>query len=153
VTRGIGSRSLAPAIPVSLIRKVVLVSDIHPTDKSKALFASVLALAVGGLTLGTSAGCKSSHPDHGAMETSSMAKHACKGMNGCKGQGGCSSSANGCAGKNGCKALGGCATAAKHGCAGMNACKAQGGCKSGDNGCAGKNSCKGKGGCAVPVKH
>src|SRR5262245_43171183 len=116
--------------------------DLH--DKAPALAASVLALAVGGLMLGTASGCKSHSSEHTKMETSSMAKHACKGMNACKGQGGCMSGASGCAGKNTCKGMGGCATVDKHGCKGMNTCKGLGGCKSGDNGCAGKNSGQGK---------
>ena len=122
-------------------------------ETAPALAASVLALAVGGLLLGTATGCKSHSSEHAKMETSSMAKHACKGLNSCKAQGGCMASANGCKGKNSCKAMGGCATIEKHGCKGANTCKGLGGCKTGDNGCAGKNSCKGKGGCSVPVKH
>lgn len=116
-----------------------------------ALGANVLALAVGGLVLGTTSGCKSDKGD--TVEMHSSAKHACKGMNMCKGQGGCASGNNGCAGKNDCKGKGGCATASHHACKGMNECKGMGGCKSGNNGCGGKNDCKGQGGCAVPIKH
>ena len=60
-------------------------------NNAPALAASVLALAVGGLLLGAGTSCKSHNDSHAKSEMSSMAKHACKGMNACKGQGGCKS--------------------------------------------------------------
>jgi hypothetical protein len=120
---------------------------------SSGLAAQLLTFAVGGMLVGTSAGCKSDENKQEHTAAVNVSKHACKGMNACKAQGGCATATHNCAGKNACKGQGGCATVEHHSCKGLNACKGQGGCSTGDNGCAGKNSCKGKGGCAVPVKH
>ena len=75
--------------------------------------ASVVALAVSGLFAGSIAGCTS--PDEqGSSSESSMAAHACAGMNACKGQGGCKTASHACAGQNACKGQGGCAVPVKH---------------------------------------
>ena len=117
-------------------------------DSTRRDFGKLVALAVGGVFLGTSVACQSG----GAKaDLSGMAPHACAGMNDCKGQGGCKTADHACAGQNECKGQGGCATVESHSCAGLNECKGQGGCSSSGNGCAGKNDCKGQGGCAVPV--
>jgi hypothetical protein len=70
----------------------------------------------------------------GAVAATTVALHACRGLNECKEQG--KSHKNDCAGKGDCYTV-------KHDCSGKNDCKYQGGC-GGENGL---NDCKGKGGC------
>ena len=69
-----------------------------------------------------------------AVAVTTVALHACRGLNECKSLG--KSKKNDCAGKGDCYT-------ATHSCAGQNDCKYQGGC-GGENGL---NDCKGKGGC------
>jgi hypothetical protein len=70
-----------------------------------------------------------------AAAATTVALHACRGLNECKGLG--KSKKNDCAGK------GDCYTATAHDCSGQNDCKYQGGCGT----THGVNDCKGKGGC------
>jgi hypothetical protein len=73
--------------------------------------------------------------DGKAAVVTTVALHACRGLNECKNLG--KNKKNDCAGK------GDCYTATAHDCSGQNDCKYQGGC--GTN--QGVNDCKGKGGC------
>ena len=107
-------------------------------------FHELSAAALGGLVLGTSAGCGGSaakpEPKKTGGETAAVSeKHLCRGLNECKGQS--------ATGKNDCRGQGDCATLAAHECGGHNACKSQGGC--GET--VGLNDCKGKGGCSIPL--
>jgi hypothetical protein len=68
------------------------------------------------------------------VAVTTVALHACRGLNECKGLG--KSKKNDCAGKGDCYTV-------THTCSGQNDCKYQGGC-GGENGL---NDCKGKGGC------
>jgi len=118
-------------------------------------FTALSAAAMGGILAAGAIGCdsgtkpapvspaddqSSSEGDGSSDETSTVAKHACRGLNECKGKGK--------TGENQCAGAGECATAASHVCAGHNGCKNQGGC--GDT--PGANECAGKGGCAVPME-
>jgi len=94
--------------------------------KTNKVHSLALAAAVAGLMGGTSARLNAQTVQNGSStasaassagvlvlangQTSTAAKHSCKGKNDCKGQGGCKSSDNGCKGKNSCKGKGGCAT-------------------------------------------
>jgi hypothetical protein len=69
-----------------------------------------------------------------AVAVTTVALHACRGLNECKNLG--KSKKNDCAGKGDCYTV-------THSCSGQNDCKYQGGC-GGENG---TNDCKGKGGC------
>jgi hypothetical protein len=71
----------------------------------------------------------------GTAAVTTVALHACRGLNECKSLG--KSKKNDCAGK------GDCYTATAHDCSGQNDCKYQGGCGT----THGVNDCKGKGGC------
>jgi hypothetical protein len=122
-------------------------------------FHQLTVAALGGLAVGTLAGCPSkpsmtpagaaapapsSPPPAGQSEHAEASllmqeKHVCRGLNMCKGHG---------AGKeNACAGQGTCATFAQHDCSTQNDCKGQGGC--GEH--PGENACKGKGGCHVPL--
>ena len=69
-----------------------------------------------------------------AAAVTTVALHACRGLNECKGLG--KSKKNDCAGKGDCYTV-------THSCSGQNDCKYQGGC----SGKHGTNDCKGQGGC------
>jgi len=119
-------------------------------------FNALSAAAMGGILAAGAIGCTggakpaatppagdqtSSNGDSSSEETSTVAKHACRGLNECKGQG--KTGENDCAGSGQCAAK-----SIHHVCAGHNDCKNQGGC--GDT--PGANECAGKGGCAVPME-
>jgi len=118
---------------------------------SRRDFHALSAAALGGLMTAGLVGCASDTKETTdgdapagtsgtGDDTSTVAKHACRGLNECKGKG--------ADGNNDCAGAGTCATVAAHECAGHNECKGQGGC--GDT--PGANECAGKGGCAVPMK-
>ena len=118
-------------------------------------FHRLAAAALGGILAGTAVGCG----DHQATKSTSksdpksspdspkgattptavagattVALHACRGLNECKGLG--KSQKNACAGQGNCYTV-------THECSEKNDCKYQGGC----GGTNGFNDCKGKGGC------
>jgi len=128
----------------------------RPEDVTRRDFHKLSTAALCGLIAGTTLGCgdKAANPPakttatdtaaappasgktdaKGAAAVTTVALHACRGLNECKGLG--KSKKNDCAGKGDCFTV-------KHECAGQNDCKYQGGC-GGENGL---NDCKTKGGC------
>lgn len=100
-------------------------------------FMSGAVIGCNGSDTGTSAETTDTSPaPSGEDETSTVAAHACRGLNDCK-------TAN-----NDCRGQGSCATEAwHHSCGGQNACKGQGGCGSEPL----TNSCEGKGACHIPL--
>ncbi len=117
-------------------------------DYSRRDFHKLSAAALSGILAAGTIGCISQPADKtsdsGAAptdgeDTSTVAKHACRGLNECKGQG--------AKGTNECAGAGTCATVEHHVCGGHNECKGQGGCGQ----TPGANECAGKGGCHVPM--
>ena len=120
-------------------------------DYTRRDFHKLSAAALGGMLSVGAIGCGGSDKPaestpagaddaaSGEAETSTVAKHACRGLNECKGQG--------ASGKNDCAGAGTCATIEHHICGGHNQCKGQGGCGQ----TPGANECAGKGGCHVPM--
>jgi hypothetical protein len=131
----------------------------RPENVSRRDFHKLSAAALGGLIAGATLGCSDegakssakttpgSEPESkppsdtgktvgkdAAVAATTVASHACRGLNECKGLG--KSHKNACAGQGDCYTV-------KHDCSGKNDCKYQGGC-GGENG---MNDCKGKGGC------
>lgn len=125
-------------------------------DLNRRDFHKLSAAALGGLMSGAMIGCSeegakpaakpAAAPPKSTTETeksaakgpavaaTSVALHACRGLNECKGQG--KDKKNACAGQGDCYTV-------THDCSGKNDCKLQGGCGGND----GLNDCKGKGGC------
>ena len=117
-------------------------------DYTRRDFHKLSAAALSGIMAAGTIGCGSQPDaktgDAGAApaegeDTSTVAKHACRGLNECKGQG--------AKGTNECAGAGTCATVEHHVCGGHNECKGQGGCGQ----TPGANECAGKGGCHVPM--
>jgi hypothetical protein len=128
-------------------------------DLSRRDFHRIATAALGGVLAGVIAGCgdgdragkpttksdtaSSPAPPKAGNSTAgtptvaavtTVALHACRGLNECKGLG--KGQKNACVGQGDCYTV-------KHECAGQNDCKYQGGC----GGTNGFNDCKGKGGC------
>ena len=116
-------------------------------DYTRRDFHKLSAAALSGMMAAGAIGCGSqakpttsdSDAPSDETDTSTVAKHACRGLNECKGQG--------AKGTNECAGAGTCATVEHHVCGGHNECKGQGGCGK----TPGANECKGKGGCHVPM--
>lgn len=116
-------------------------------DLTRRDFHKLSAAALSGMMAAGTIGCgsepapKTTGNDSPAdgEGTSTVAKHACRGLNECKGQG--------AKGTNECAGSGTCATVEHHICGGHNDCKGQGGCGK----TPGANECAGKGGCHVPM--
>jgi hypothetical protein len=133
--------------------------DQQRNGMSRREFHRLATAALGGALAGTIAGCgdgdrtakPSAKPDPTGTQTASkpansdggaapvaavstVALHACRGLNECKEQG--KDHKNTCAGQGNCFTV-------THECSGQNDCKNQGGC----GGTNGFNECKGKGGC------
>ncbi|GAA4433660.1 twin-arginine translocation signal domain-containing protein [Bremerella cremea] len=120
-------------------------------DYSRRDFHKLSAAALGGMMSIGALGCggekpattgesaETTEPASSDEVTSTVAKHACRGLNECKGQG--------VKGSNECAGAGTCATIEHHICGGRNECKGQGGCGK----TPGFNECKGKGGCHIPM--
>lgn len=117
-------------------------------DYTRRDFHKLSAAALSGIMAAGTIGCGSqpaptttdtSDVPTGGEDTSTVAKHACRGLNQCKGQG--------AKGSNECAGAGTCATVEHHICGGHNDCKGQGGCGK----TPGANECAGKGGCHVPM--
>jgi len=118
-------------------------------DYTRRDFHKLSAAALSGMMAAGTIGCGSqpaadssgdSDPASSeAGDTSTVAKHACRGLNECKGQG--------AKGANECAGAGTCATVEHHACGGQNECKGQGGCGK----TPGANECAGKGGCHIPM--
>ncbi|MFN3152734.1 twin-arginine translocation signal domain-containing protein [Bremerella sp.] len=116
-------------------------------DLTRRDFHKLSAAALSGIMAAGTIGCgsepapKTTDNDSPAdgEGTSTVAKHACRGLNECKGQG--------AKGTNECAGSGTCATVEHHICGGHNECKGQGGCGK----TPGANECAGKGGCHVPM--
>jgi hypothetical protein len=135
----------------------------HRQELSRRGFHQLAAAAFGGVLTGALSGCgdRAAKPEAAgplaAPQTASsggggalskgptaagttvtgattVALHACRGLNECKGQG--KDQKNACAGQGSCFTV-------THDCSGKNDCKNQGGC----GGTNGFNDCKGKGGC------
>ncbi|PQO30585.1 hypothetical protein C5Y96_14030 [Blastopirellula marina] len=115
-------------------------------DYTRRDFHKLSAAALSGMLAAGTIGC-GAQPDAQTTSdtpaegegTSTVAKHACRGLNECKGQG--------AKGTNECAGAGACATVESHICGGHNKCKGQGGCGQ----TPGANECAGKGGCHVPM--
>ncbi len=124
-------------------------------ELSRRDFQWLAAAAFGGVLAGTIAGCgegdgkpkSTTKSDSGGTQAAakgagaatvagatSVALHACRGLNECKSQG--KDHKNACAGQGSCFTV-------THECSEKNDCKNQGGCGS----TYGFNDCKGKGGC------
>lgn len=121
-------------------------------DYNRRDFHKLSAAALGGMIAAGAIGCggEKKPADNGGEAppadsagagegTSTVAKHACRGMNECKGQG--------LGGENDCAGTSKCATIEHHACGGQNECKGQGGCGK----TPGANECAGKGGCHIPM--
>jgi len=118
-------------------------------DYTRRDFHKLSAAALSGMMAAGTIGCgsqpapkaaDSEDAPAGDADTSTVAKHACRGLNECKRQG--------AKGTNDCAGAGTCATVEHHICGGHNDCKGQGGCGK----TPGANECAGKGGCGVPMK-
>jgi|HubBroStandDraft_6_1064221.scaffolds.fasta_scaffold788636_2 hypothetical protein len=131
-------------------------NDRRKNELSRRDFHRLATAALGGVLAGSIAGCgdgatkptqksdagSQAAPKGGTSTTgtatlagaTTVAQHACRGLNECKGQG--KDHKNVCAGQGNCFTV-------THECSGQNDCKNQGGC----GGTNGFNDCKTKGGC------